>query len=209
MMEELPSNHIERIMDASQTKDFTAQCNKKNKNITFCVVGGHYQNGIVERKINELTLIFRTLLLHAIRHWPEYITTMIWTFALKEYALRLNKFSIQADGRSNEATLFGVNVDIIEPAMFHTFGWPCFVLDARLRYGISTCPKWYPWSRLEIYVGNSPAHAGILALVLNPRTVHISPQFHIVFDKLFTTVTFMNKMQISPNWADWQYKCRE
>ena len=119
-------------MDALQTKDFTAQCNKKNKNITFCVVGGHYQNGIVERKINELTLIFRTLLLHAIHHYPNYTIMMMWPFSLKEAAFCLNKVSIRSYERSNEATFFGVNGDIIKPTMFHNFVFPCFVLYARL-----------------------------------------------------------------------------
>ncbi len=53
-----------------------------NQSITFCAVGAHHQNGIVERHIKELTLISRTLLLHAKRHWPDYITTMMWPFAL-------------------------------------------------------------------------------------------------------------------------------
>ena len=110
--------------------------------ITFCAVGGHHQNDIDEIKIKELTLIDRTLLLHAIRHWPDYTTTMMWPFALKESAFRLNKLSIRIYGRINEATLFGIDGNIIEPEMFHTFGCPGFVLDARLQSGLSTCPKW-------------------------------------------------------------------
>ena len=43
-----------------------------NQSITFCAVGAHHQNGIVERRIKELTLVSRTLLLHAKRHWPDY-----------------------------------------------------------------------------------------------------------------------------------------
>ena len=105
---------------------------ESNKTIIFCAVGGHHQNGIVESNIKGLTLIARTLLLHAIRHWPEYTTTMMWSFALKEAAFRINKFSIWTDGRINEATLFGIDGNIIEPEMFHTFGCPYFVLDARL-----------------------------------------------------------------------------
>jgi hypothetical protein len=67
-------------------------CNQK---ITYCTVGAHHQNGIVERRIKELTLISRTLLLHAKRHWPDYITTMMWPFALKEAAYRLNRLSLR------------------------------------------------------------------------------------------------------------------
>ncbi len=36
-----------------------------NQSITFCAVGAHHQNGINEWRIKELTLISRTLLLHA------------------------------------------------------------------------------------------------------------------------------------------------
>ena len=127
---------------------------------------------------------------------------MMWPFVLKESAFRLNKLSIWTYGRSNEATLFGIYGNIIEPEIFHTFGFPCFVLDARLQSGLSTCPKWEPRSRLGIYNGHSPAHAVTVALVLNPRTGHVLPQFHIVFDDLFTMVPFMNKSQLPPNWAE-------
>ena len=53
-------------------------------------------------------------------------------FALKEAAFWLNKLSVRKDGRSNEATFFKIDEDIFEPSMFHAFGCPCFVLDARL-----------------------------------------------------------------------------
>ena len=38
------------------------------QDITYCGVGAHHQNGAVERAIKDLTLITRTLLLHAKRH---------------------------------------------------------------------------------------------------------------------------------------------
>ena len=103
-------------------KGFHSAAQESNQTITFCAVGGHRKNGIVERKIKELTLTARTLLLHTILRWTNYTTTVMWTFALKESAFRLNKLFIQAYGMSNESTLFGVDGDIINPAMFHTFG---------------------------------------------------------------------------------------
>jgi hypothetical protein len=39
-----------------------------NQKITYCAVRAHHQNGIVEPRIKELTLISWTLLLHAKRH---------------------------------------------------------------------------------------------------------------------------------------------
>jgi hypothetical protein len=62
--------------------------------IPFCAVGAHHQNGMIEQQIKELMLILCTLLLHAKRQWPDYITTMMWPFALKEAAYHLNQCSL-------------------------------------------------------------------------------------------------------------------
>ncbi|KAL7464148.1 hypothetical protein ACHAXS_004483 [Conticribra weissflogii] len=59
--------------------------------LTLCGVSAHHQNGIVERAIKSLTLITRTILLHAQRHWPEYITTMLWPLALRAAQDRMNQ----------------------------------------------------------------------------------------------------------------------
>ena len=63
-------------------------------------------------------------------------------------------------------------------------------------------PKWDPRSRLGIYVGRSPFHAGNVALVLNPQTGHISPQYHVVFDDTFSTVPFLRSGEEPPNWVE-------
>jgi hypothetical protein len=41
-----------------------------------------------------------------------------------------------------------------------------------------------------------------VALVYNPSTGHVSPQFHVVFDDDFTTVPYMEAGTIPPNWED-------
>jgi hypothetical protein len=73
---------------------FQQAVKEASQTITFCAVGTHHQNGIVEQQIKELTLILRTLLLHATRHWADFITTMLWPFALKEAAYCLNQLSL-------------------------------------------------------------------------------------------------------------------
>jgi hypothetical protein len=126
---------------------------------------------------------------------------MMWPFAIKEAAFWLNRFSLRSDGRSCEATFFNIDKDLFHLTTLCVFGSPCFVLDSRLQSGIAGPPKWEPRSRLGIYVGHSPSHAGLVALVLNPRMGLIFPQFHVIFDDLITTVPYTKKSEVSPNWA--------
>ncbi len=139
-------------------------CNQK---ITYCAVGAHYQNGIVEQKIKELTLITQMLILPANHHWPDYVTMMMWPFALKEAAYQVNWLSLQSDGCSCEATFYDADKRFIDPLIHHTFGLPCFVLDSHLQSGVGDAPIWEPRSHLGTYVGHSSSHAGLVALILN------------------------------------------
>ena len=45
-------------------------------------------------------------------------------------------------------------------------------------------------------------HAGSVALVLNPKTGHVSPQYHVVFNNNFTTVQHMRDGTLPPSWQD-------
>jgi hypothetical protein len=53
-----------------------------------------------------------------------------------------------------------------------------------------------------LYLGHSPFHAGSVALVYNPSTGHVSPQYHVVFDDDFTAVPYMKAGTIPPHWSD-------
>ena len=48
--------------------------------------------------------------------------------------------------------------------------------------------KWKSRSKVGIYLGTSPLHARNIALVLNMETGTVSPQFHVQFDKTFSTI---------------------
>ena len=84
---------------------------------------------------------------------------------------------------------------------FHTWGCPVFVLDHRLQ-GDSKIPKWEPRARVGVFMGHSPVHAGNVALVLNLQTRHVSLQFHVVFDDIFSTVEYIRYTQEPPFWED-------
>ena len=153
----------------------------------FCGVGAHHQNGIVENHIGLLTRWSRTSLLHAKRHWPEMITTILWPYALKAASQRYNQFHINKQGLSLEQRFLG---STFKPLITnrHPWGCPVFVLTDSARENKS--PKWDPRSRVGIYLGHNPTHPGSVALVLNPCTLHVSPQYHVVYYDNFTTIPY-------------------
>ena len=130
---------------------FRDDCEQKSQALRYCGVGAHHQNGIAEAKVKQLTLASRTMLLHAQRHWPEYITTALWPFALMAAADRINNLHIDIHGKSPEMKFSSVAGLPTRLKHFHTFGCPVYVLDARLQdSGGGGPPKWEPRERLDI-----------------------------------------------------------
>ena len=136
--------------------------------------------------------------MHAQRHWPEAVGSILWPFAWKYYERRYNNFYLDTEGLSplNHFTKTTVQADVRD---FHPFGCPVFVLASGLQSTGSFIPKWDPRSRVGIYLGHSPCHAGNVVLALNPKTLRVSPQFHLVFDDEFSTVPFMQNGEIPPH----------
>ena len=87
---------------------FVKDCESKYQQLTFCGVGAHHQNAIVERRIKEITLGSQTLLLHAKHHWPEYITTMLWPFTVKSMQDMCNNLTIDDSGLTPEMRFSGL-----------------------------------------------------------------------------------------------------
>ena len=52
-----------------------------------------------------------------------------------------------------------------------------------------------PRSRRGVFVGFSKVHSSDVPLILNPRTGHISPQYHVVFDDTFSTVPSLSESE--------------
>jgi hypothetical protein len=57
-------------------KGFHQDITNKGQSSTFCGVGAHHQNGIIENRNKQLTLGACTLLLHGMRHWPQMVDSM-------------------------------------------------------------------------------------------------------------------------------------
>ena len=84
----------------------------------------------------------------------------------------------------------------------HVLGCPVYVLDPHLQAG-QKLPRWQPRSRRGIFMGFSTLHSSEVPLVLNLDTGSITPQYHVVFDYQFSTVTSVER-EIDPpdNWAE-------
>ena len=141
------------------------------------------------------------MLLHAKRYWPEYISTMFWPFALLAAADRLNRFDLDENGVSPKEKYTDTKIahNLRDE---HTWGCPVFVLDHRLQGGKGGLPKWNPQARVGINLGRTKSHAGNVHLILNPRTGHVSPQYHVIFDDDFTTVPYLRSGKVPPFWKD-------
>ena len=59
-----------------------------------------------------------------------------------------------------------------------------------------------PLSCEGIYIGHLQFHTGSVVLVLNSATGCVSPQFYVVFDDKFSTVSFIWEGTIPPNCTD-------
>ena len=159
------------------------------QSISFCGVGAHHQNGVAERRIRDLTEHARTMLLHASHRWPKAINAHLWPYALRQAAHIRNHLPRESEGGSPIEKFAKAEVhNKLFHKHQHTFGCPVYVLDAPLQSGLGTKPKWSERSRVGAYLGHSSNHAQSVALVLNLKTGHVSPQFHVVFDDSFQTV---------------------
>eukprot|EP00804_Cyclotella_cryptica_P001528 CCRYP_003749-RA/>CCRYP_003749-RA protein AED:0.13 eAED:-0.00 QI:0/0/0/1/0/0.33/3/0/1355 len=166
---------------------FREHCARLGQTLRFSGVGAHHQNGVAERAIQTVTNMARANMLHATLHWPERSFIDLWPLAMNYAVWVYNKLPQHGAGLSPEELFSGIKCSRSNLPRAHVFGCPVYVLDPRLQDG-KKIPKWESRARQGIFVGFSPHHSTSVPLILNPRTQHISPQFHVIFDDAFTTV---------------------
>ena len=100
--------HYQADNRRSADNGFVDAVNSKSQKLTFCGVGAHHQNSIIENRNKVLTTGARTLLLHCIRIWPQIIDDMFCPFEMKAVAKRLNILQVDILGQTPESYLHGV-----------------------------------------------------------------------------------------------------
>jgi hypothetical protein len=174
---------------------------ESGQTISFCGVNAHFQNGIAEKRIRDLSEQARKQLLHAKARWPSAIEINLWPYALRNANDIRNTIPDKEDGSSPLERFCRSN---IRPKLRnnHTFGCPVYALKDELQ-GSKGLPKWNPRARLGINLGPSPRHASSVNLVLKLDTGLVSPQFHVQYDDFFETVR--PSAGNPPTFSQWQY----
>ena len=183
-----------------KANEWQKECIRSNQQLTFAGVGAHHQNGRAEKRIRDLQEMTRTILVHANRRWPKAVTIELWPYALKQANLCINAApNLQHKKRLSPNQLFESHEVEINPKHWKPFGCPVYVLDEPLQTG-KPFGKWKSRAKIGVYLGQSPVHNRTVALVLNPETGYVSPQFHVKFDS-----SFHSKDQINLS-SKWQQK---
>ncbi|KAL7561547.1 hypothetical protein ACA910_007007 [Epithemia clementina (nom. ined.)] len=168
-------------------EDWQQHCAEQQQENNFSGVGAHHQIGKAERTIRTIVNMARTMLFHAMIHWPDEGTVDLWPFAM-EYAVHIwNTTPKKANGLSPEEIFFGTTSDRCDLQYLRVFGCPVYVLEPKLPDG-KKLPKWQPRAWQGQFLGFLTSCATMVALVCSTRTGFISPQFHMVFDELFSTI---------------------
>jgi hypothetical protein len=177
---------------------------KEGQTISFCSVNVHFQNGVAERRIRDLSDGARTSLLHAKEQWSKAISVHLWPYAVR-HRNEVYNATRKESRKASPIKLFS-NMTI-QPRLkhFHAFGCPTYRLNRGLQGGKSQ-PKWEQRAQPVIYLRSLPKHASSVALVLDLLTAHVSPQYHLKFDDLFETVS-PSGTNSQAHQSSWQQLC--
>ena len=182
------------------SKDFTLELAKHNQTSRLSGVGAHHHNGPAESAIKNLTRRARIFMFHAALRWPDHYDKSLWPLAMSHAVHLHNHTPRRQDGLCPVEIWSSSKSNYAHLQSAHPWGCPVYVLDPRLQDGFKI-PRWEPRSRRGVYMGVSPLHASTVALVLNPNTNRLSPQFHCVFDDYFETVHHKGDKP-PPMWED-------
>jgi hypothetical protein len=167
---------------------------------TFSSVRAHHQPSIAERAIGTITSWARTMMLHSIIHWPDSANLELWLFAMDHTVYSLPRKATFLS--PNELYTRIHNVYYTHLQCSNVWGCPVYVLDSKLQDG-KKIPKWKMHARRS-YLGQSPSHSLLVGLVLSLKTGHVSPQWHCVFDNLFSTVVSPCRLTNTFDADEWQ-----
>jgi hypothetical protein len=182
-----------------KAKDFMDSLMQSDQELQFSGVGAHHQNGVAERAIRTVTEKACTMMQHSFIHWPDKFQVQRWPFALDFACWLHNHTPHNSDGWAPLKLFCGTQVDCQHLQRARVWGCPSYVLSPTLQDG-KKIPKWAPRARRGQFLGFSKTHSSMIGLMQNIQMGSITPQFHVVFDELFSTVHSLD--EDNPTWVE-------
>ena len=187
---------------AFRSKEFVGDIISRGQDARYSAIGAHHHNGIAERAIMTVSNMSRTMMLHAAVRWPDMADSSLWPLAMEHAAYIYNHTPKMESGVAPIDIFTRTTIPRQRLKDLHVWGCPTYVLDPKLQDG-KKIPRWKPRSRRGVFLGFGEKYASSVPLVLNPTTSHISPQFHVIFDDLFSTVISQAESDEPPmEWDD-------
>ena len=170
------------------SKEFKADLEMCSQTISYSGVGAHFQNGVSERAIQTITYWTRAMMMHQLLHWPDQFDPRLWAFAFMHAAYIWNNMPKERHGLTPSELFTGMKNSSHDTSLLNLRIWgvPSWVLDPQLQDG-HRLPKFSRRSHCGMYLGSSPVHSDTIGRILNLKTGHVSPQFHVVYDEKFAT----------------------
>ena len=140
----------------------------------------------------------QTMMLHAAMRSPQgYVRTEDWPMAM-DHAVWIYNHLPRMDSGASPEELWTRSNTVTSRLLSdcHVWGSPTYVLEPKLHKSGVKIPKWRPRSRRGVNMGFSPRHSTMVALVLNLVTSTVTPQFHVVFDDMFSAATWNDPSEI-------------
>jgi hypothetical protein len=184
----IPQSYLSDNGSAFTSKAFSSHLEVFRQIIRFAGVGSHHHNGHAERAIQTVMSIARTMMLHSAIHWPDMADPCLWPMAVQHAVFLYNHTPSAETGLSPQDLFSKTKWDLRRLLDLHVWGCPVYVLDKTIADG-KKIPRWKPRSLRTMNVGISIKHHSSVALVLNPASGSITPQWNVVYDDWFATVT--------------------
>ena len=162
------------------SNDFVSHILEHNQKLSYCRVNTHHKSGAAEGAIRTVSEDDRAHLLHASMHWKDGVSSELRPMDVDYDVYLYNHLqNTKVIAPSNLFTRVTSPRHKLKDC--HVWRAPVYVLDPKLQ-ARQKLPRWQPHSRIGMFVGFRKTHSSSMPSILNIRTLHISPQFHVVFD---------------------------
>ena len=193
---------------AFKSKLLSKRLKRNDQDSRYSGPGSHHQNGRAERAIRTIMAMARTMLIHQAAHWSQKLDTTTetsrWPMAVQLATHIYNHVPKIENGLTPHELWTRTKEPVGKLNNLHVFGCPVYVLKKSIADG-KKIPRWENRSVRGMYMGISEKHAGDVPLVLNTETGRITPQWNIIFDDWFSTITMKEEDLpdfYSPEWSE-------